>query len=53
LRRYSLDAAAAADAIEAAVRETLEQGLYTVDIAPPGVAPCSTVAFGDAVAAKI
>jgi 3-isopropylmalate dehydrogenase len=53
LCRYSLDAVAAADAIEAAVRETLEQGLYTVDIAPPGVAPCSTVAFGDAVAAKI
>ncbi|EOD28634.1 3-isopropylmalate dehydrogenase [Emiliania huxleyi CCMP1516] len=53
LCRYSLDAAAAADAIEAAVRETLEEGLYTVDIAPPGVAPCSTVAFGDAVAAKI
>lgn len=53
LCRYSLNAIEAADAIEAAVKATLEEGKYTSDIAPPGVKPCSTTEFGDAVAAKI
>jgi 3-isopropylmalate dehydrogenase len=53
LCRFSLDAPAAADAIEAAVKATLAEGTYTADIAPPGTVPASTSQFGDAVAAKI
>jgi len=49
--RYSLDAAAAADAIEQAVSAVLDQGLRTGDIAEAGVTPIGTVAMGDAVIA--
>jgi len=49
--RYSLDAAAAADAIEQAVFAVLDQGLRTGDIAEADVTPIGTVAMGDAVIA--
>ena len=49
--RYSLDAAAAADAIEQAVSAVLDQGLRSGDIAEAGVTPIGTVAMGDAVIA--
>lgn len=49
--RYSLDAAAAADAIEQAVSAVLDQGLRTGDIAEAGISPIGTTAMGDAVIA--
>jgi 3-isopropylmalate dehydrogenase len=47
--RFSFDQAEAADAIEAAVRRTLDDGLRTADIAQPGEPTVGTVAIGDAV----
>lgn len=47
--RYSLNAPAAADAIEAAVASVLDSGLRTGDIAEAGVTPIGTVEMGDAV----
>ncbi|HEX9593240.1 MAG TPA: 3-isopropylmalate dehydrogenase [bacterium] len=47
--RFSFDQAEAADAIEAAVRRTLDDGLRTADIAQPGEATVGTAALGDAV----
>jgi 3-isopropylmalate dehydrogenase len=51
--RYSLDAGAAANAVEAAVAQVLSQGLRTADIAESGVQPISTRAMGDAVIAAL
>jgi 3-isopropylmalate dehydrogenase len=47
--RFSFDLGEAADAIEAAVRRTLDDGLRTPDIAQPGEATVGTAAIGDAV----
>jgi 3-isopropylmalate dehydrogenase len=47
--RYSLDCAAGADAIEAAVGRVLDAGLRTPDIAAEGVAPIGTREMGQAV----
>lgn len=51
--RYSLDAAEAADAIEAAVGQVLDQGLRTGDIATEGAQLVSTTEMGDAVVAAL
>ena len=51
--RYSLDLDEAADAIEAAVRQTLKDGIRTGDIWSEGFEKVGTVAMGDAVAARI
>jgi 3-isopropylmalate dehydrogenase len=51
--RYSFGLAAAADAVEKAVVETLEAGILTADLAPRW-APCvDTVAMGDAIVARL
>ncbi|HET8597601.1 MAG TPA: 3-isopropylmalate dehydrogenase [Castellaniella sp.] len=47
--RYSLDAGAAADRIEAAVQAVLAQGLRTADIFEDGTTRVSTSEMGDAV----
>ncbi len=47
--RYSLDAAPAAERIEAAVQSVLAQGLRTVDIHEAGTTRVSTSEMGDAV----
>jgi 3-isopropylmalate dehydrogenase len=47
--RYSLDEAAAADAIEAAVEKVLEDGVRTPDIYTEGSKKVGTVEMGDAV----
>ncbi|WP_028669860.1 3-isopropylmalate dehydrogenase [Saccharospirillum impatiens] len=51
--RYSLGQAAAADAIERAVSDVLDQGLRTADIAAAGKAAVTTDAMGDAVVAAL
>jgi 3-isopropylmalate dehydrogenase len=51
--RYSLNAPAAADAIEAAVGAVLEQGLRTPDIHTEGTQLVDTARMGDAVAAAL
>ncbi len=51
--RYSLGLAAAADAVEKAVVETLEAGVLTADIAIRGVRSVGTVAMGDAIVARL
>lgn len=51
--RYSLNSAAAADAIEAAVGKVLDQGLRTADIFTEGTDKVSTVTMGDAVVAAL
>ncbi len=51
--RYSLDCAAGADAIEAAVGAVLDQGLRTPDIADGDCQRVGTVAMGDAVVAAL
>ena len=51
--RYSLDAVEAADAIEQAVSNVLDQGLRTGDIYTDGMQRVGTVAMGDAVAAAL
>ena len=51
--RYSFEQHEMAAAIESAVSSTLAAGVCTADIAGPGVQPCSTRAFGDAVCAKL
>ena len=51
--RYSLNAPAAADKIEAAVGMVLDQGFRTGDIATSGDKVISTVAMGDAVVAAL
>ncbi len=49
LLRYSLDQAALASRVEAAVAAVLEQGLRTPDIQEPGCTTVSTAQMGDAV----
>ena len=51
--RYSLDAVAAADAIEKAVSDVLDQGLRTGDIYTDGMTRVGTVEMGDAVVAAL
>eukprot|EP00906_Rhabdomonas_costata_P001864 RCo002972 len=51
--RYSLNQTAAADAIEAAVAATIEQGVRTADIYTPGTTKVGTKGMGDAVAAAL
>ncbi|PTY36429.1 3-isopropylmalate dehydrogenase [Saccharospirillum sp. MSK14-1] len=51
--RYSLNAPAAAERIEAAVSRVLDQGLRTADIAGESDNPVSTAAMGDAVVAAL
>lgn len=53
LLRYSLDEAALADRIEAAVDRVLDQGLRTADIHTPGLTRIGTRAMGDAVVAAL
>jgi len=51
--RYSLDQGAAADAIEQAVSQVLDQGLRTPDILSEGMRQVSTAEMGDAVVAAL
>ena len=51
--RYSLNQAAAADRIEAAVKDVLGQGLRTADIHSAGTAKVGTAAMGDAVVSAL
>lgn len=51
--RYSLDMGAAADAVEAAVDQTLKQGLRTPDIMASGCKQVSTQEMGDAIIANL
>ena len=51
--RYSLDEVEAADAIETAVADTLESGIYTPDIAIDKRKTVGTIGMGDAIAEKI
>lgn len=51
--RYSLDEAAAADAIEAAVEKVLDDGVRTPDIYTEGTTKVGTAAMGDAVVAAL
>ncbi|WP_417580198.1 3-isopropylmalate dehydrogenase [Nitrincola sp.] len=51
--RYSLDSAAAADKIEAAVSKVLDQSLRTADIMSEGMTRVSTSEMGDAVVAAL
>ena len=55
--RYSLDAPAAAQAIEAAVGRVLDQGVRTADICPtdagPDIEVVGTIAMGDRVLAEL
>lgn len=51
--RYSLASVEAADAIEAAVGDVLDQDLRTVDILSEGMTLVNTAAMGDAVAAAL
>ncbi len=51
--RFSLDQAAAADRIEAAVKAVLAQGLRTADIFSAGTTQVGTKAMGDAVVAQL
>ena len=53
LLRYSLGETEAADAIEAAVKKVLDDGVRTPDIAKPTEIPVSTSAMGDAVVAAL
>ncbi len=51
--RYSLEAPAAADAVESAVSRVLDSGLRTPDICTAGDEQVDTVAMGDAVVAAL
>jgi len=51
--RYSLDAGEAADRIEAAVSQVLDQNLRTADIMSEGMTKVSTSEMGDAVVAAL
>jgi 3-isopropylmalate dehydrogenase len=54
LLRHSLDLPDAADAVELAVRDALESGTRTADLAVTGGAkPTGTTGFGDAVLARL
>src|SRR5690606_30560367 len=51
--RFSFDAHEAALAIENAVANTIEQGVRTGDIAPPGAPVVGTAPMGDAIVANL
>jgi 3-isopropylmalate dehydrogenase len=51
--RYSLNEAALADRVEAAVGTVLDSGLRTADIASDGMQTVGTAAMGDAVVAAL
>lgn len=51
--RHSLNLGNAADAIEAAIEKTLEAGIFTGDIAPPGAATVNTTEMGDAIVKRL
>lgn len=51
--RYSLEAPAAADTLETAVKQTLADGVRTADIAGTGHTPVSTDAMGTAVISRL
>ena len=51
--RHSLNEAAAADAIDAAVRKVIASGLRTGDIWSEGTTKVGTAAMGDAIATAI
>jgi 3-isopropylmalate dehydrogenase len=51
--RYSLGQTAAADAIDAAVAQVLDDGIFTGDIAPAGAAKVDTVTMGKAIAERV
>ena len=51
--RHSLGAPAEAELLERAVERAVAGGAYTRDIAPPGAAPVSTTAMGDAVLGEL
>jgi 3-isopropylmalate dehydrogenase len=51
--RYSFGLAAAADAVEKAVVETLEAGTLTADITSRGARAVGTTAMGDAIVARL
>jgi 3-isopropylmalate dehydrogenase len=51
--RYSLDQAALAERVEAAVAQVLDEGLRTPDIMSGGMREVNTIAMGDAVAAAL
>ncbi len=51
--RFSFGLAPAADAIEAAVRKTISDGLRTADIYSEGMTKLGTTAMGDAIASRI
>ena len=51
--RYSLDQAALADRVDAAVGKVLDTGLRTADIASEGMQTVGTAAMGDAVVAAL
>ena len=51
--RYSLNESAAADAIEKAVSDVLDQGLRTADIYSDGMSKVSTEEMGEAVVAAL
>jgi 3-isopropylmalate dehydrogenase len=53
LCRYSLGWDDAAELIESAVDQAIDDGLRTADIAGPGVEPLSTGAMGDAIVANL
>ena len=53
LLRYSLELEEEADAVEAGVEATLNQGYRTYDIAEPGAAVVGTKAMGDAIVKAI
>jgi len=53
LLRYSLDRAADADRVEAAVLRVLEQGYRTRDIASPGTRVLGTREMGDLIVKEV
>lgn len=51
--RYSLGMGDAADRVEAAVQQTLADGIRTPDIAGQGTTPATTAQMGDAIVARL
>ena len=51
--RHSFGAHDAAAAIEAAVAATIDAGIRTADIAPPGTTTVGTAGMGDAILARL
>ncbi|MBN2344633.1 MAG: 3-isopropylmalate dehydrogenase [Deltaproteobacteria bacterium] len=51
--RHSLNLGEPADAIEKAIEQTLADGIFTGDIAPPGADKVNTIQMGDAIAKRL